>query len=114
MSGATRLAGAAVAGGALGYVGALTSSPVWLLPWAVASILAGLLAGSWRRAVVAGAVLGFAIAYVFMLGVYDGSLTSALLPFLGFGAVGAGCGGLLAIAGSCLRHRRKDRDRARE
>lgn len=99
-----------LAGVALGGVGALTSTPWWLLGWAAAAGVVGVLATSLRRAALEGAVLGFAIAYVFMLAVYDGPhpLADELLPFLGFGAVGAA--GAAAIAGAValpVRRRRR-------
>lgn len=97
-------------GALLGWVGALASSPLWLAPWAIASLVAGVIAPSLRQASAQGGALGFGVAYVFMLASYDGSasLASRLLPFIAFGAFGGVCAAALATAGHAVvafRHR---------
>lgn len=104
-----RLGIVALGGALLGWVGALTSSPLWLAPWGLAAVAVGVFAGSSRRAALSGGCLGFAIAYVFMLASYDGSasLASRFVPFLAFGVVGAFCAGLLALTAAALSRARR-------
>src|SRR5689334_20913720 len=106
----TRLATATVLGAALGFLCArvvLVGSGLALVPWAVAGLAIGAWVAERRRAALLGAAYGFTLAYVFMLASYDGdaALVSRLLPFLVFGAFGAGCGALLGALGARLSRR---------
>jgi hypothetical protein len=97
----------ALVGAALGVIGAryvLVGSGWSLLPWGLAALLVGVLAGSRRLAALDGAVFGFALAFVFMAAGYDGaaSLASRLPFFALLGLVGAGCAALLAVVGRLL------------
>ncbi len=99
---------AGAVGALLGLVCArwvLVGSGVALVPWAAAGICVGALSDTRRHAAARGVVYGFALAYVFMVAGYDGTaaLHTRLAPFLLFGAVGAGCGAVLAVAGFALR-----------
>ena len=94
----------ALVGAALGVIGAryvLVGSGWSLLPWGLAALLVGVLAGSRRVAALDGAVFGFALAFVFMVAGYDGtaSLASRLPFFAVRGLVGAGCAAALAVVG---------------
>ena len=94
----------ALVGAALGVIGAryvLVGSGWSLLPWGLAALLVGVLAGSARLAALDGAVFGFALAFVFMAAGYEGAapLASRLPFFAVLGLVGAGCAALLAVVG---------------
>lgn len=92
---------AAGVGAVLGVLGAhATVLDGWtLLPWAVAGAIVGYTTR--RRPVIAGAVYGFVLAFVFMLDVYTGkaSLLSRAPYFALLGVIGAICGVIVAAAG---------------
>jgi len=102
---------AAVAAGALLGLACgrwiLVGSGLSLVPWALAGLAVGALAGSRGRAAAGGAAYGFALAYVFMVAGYDGdaALHTRLVPFLVFGAFGAVCGVVLAVVAFAVRRR---------
>ena len=99
--------GATALGVLLGLLGAhATTLGLWtLLPWAVGAAGVGYVAR--RRPGVAGAAYGFALAFVFMLGVYTGkaSVLSRVPFFALLGVVGALCGAALAVAARWLARR---------
>ncbi len=98
---------AATIGAVLGVLGAhATVLGGWtLLPWAVVGAIIGYTMR--RRSVVAGAVYGFVLAFVFMLDVYTGkaSVLSRVPFFAPLGVIGAICGAIFAAAGRWLAAR---------
>lgn len=99
--------GATGLGIALGLLGAhATILGLWtLLPWAVGACGVGYVAR--RRPGFAGAAYGFALAFVFMLGVYTGKApVVSRVPFFALlGVVGALCGAGFAVAAHWLARR---------
>lgn len=95
-------------GAVLGLLGAryvLVGSGWSLLPWGVAAVVIGVLAGTWRQAAIDAGVYGFALVFVFMLSGYSGAGPAATrLPFFALlGLVGAVCAALLAVAAKAMR-----------
>lgn len=99
--------GATALGVLLGFLGAhATVLGLWtLLPWAVGAAGVGCLAR--RRPGAAGAAYGFALAFVFMLGVYTGKASAlSRVPFFALlGVIGALCGAGLALAAHWIARR---------
>ena len=100
------LIGAAVLGLLLGWGGAhALFLGLWtLVPWG----LAGLALGYWvgrRRALLAGALYGFILCFVFMVAGYTGSApTITRFPFFALiGLFGAVCGMALTFIGARLK-----------
>jgi hypothetical protein len=103
------LLGAAVVGALLGIGGAYVQSlGSWtLLPWAIGGIVIGYMSPQ-RRAWLAGAAYGFALAFAFMIAAYTGAapVRTRLPAFALLGLVGAVCGAVLSFAASAMRARR--------
>lgn len=98
---------ATVLGVVLGLLGArATILGAWtLLPWALGGVVVGYKVR--RHPVVAGALYGFALSFVFMLAVYTGnaSVLSRVPFFALLGLVGAACGASAAAGGRWLARR---------
>ena len=75
-----------------------------LLPWGAAGIALGYWVGR-RTAILAGALYGFALCFVFMVAGYAGSApTITRVPFFALiGLFGAICGSVLAALGARLK-----------
>jgi len=101
----SRLASAAALGLLLGWAAAHILSLQWwtLVPWGLAAAALGYRA-SRATAVVAGALYGFVLCFVFTLATYGGSAPPITrVPFFtALGLVGALCGLLLALLGAFL------------
>jgi hypothetical protein len=100
-------------GALLGWLGAhATLGWFTLLPWAFGGLVVGYAARA--RPALAGALYGFALSFVFMLGVYTGkaSVLSRLPFFAALGAVGAVCGLSLSLMGRWVANRIAPRQRS--
>jgi len=101
----SRLASAAALGLLLGWAAAHILSLQWwtLVPWGLAAAALGYRA-SRATAVVAGALYGFVLCFVFTLATYGGAAPAITrVPFFTvLGLVGALCGLLLALLGAFL------------
>ena len=101
----SRLASAAALGLLLGWAAAHILSLQWwtLVPWGLAAAALGYRA-SRATAVVAGALYGFVLCFVFTLATYCGSAPpiTRVTFFTALGLVGALCGLLLALLGAFL------------
>jgi hypothetical protein len=80
-----------------------------LLPWGAAALGLGYWLGK-RGAMLAGALYGFALSFVFMLAGYTGAAPVATrVPFFALlGLFGAICGLVLALLGARLKPGRRD------
>ena len=103
-----RFASALALGLLLGWGASHALSLGWwtLLPWGLAAVALGYRA-SRARALIAGAVYGFALCFVFTLAGYGGAAPAiSRIPFFtALGLVGALCGLLLALLGAVLMKR---------
>jgi len=100
-----RLIAFATLGVFLGFVGArviFVGSWLSLIPWALACMLNGLTANTWRATLLSGAVFGFALVFAFLLFGYQGKAPIAreFLPFGILSIIGGACG----VAGSTVGH----------
>ena len=104
-----RFASAIALGVLLGWTAAHFLSLQWwtLVPWGLAAVALGYRA-SRPTAVVAGALYGFLLCFVFTLATYGGAAPAITrVPFfMILGLVGAVCGLLLALLGASLMPRR--------
>ena len=100
-----RLTAAVALGLLLGWAAAHVLSLQWwtLVPWGLAAAALGFRA-SRATAVVAGALYGFVLCFVFTLAAYGGAAPAITrVPFFtALGLVGALCGLLLALFGAFL------------
>ncbi len=97
----------AVVGVVLGFVGSkflFVGSGLSLAPWALVGLATGIYSKSRKEALIAGAVYGFILSFVFMLSGYNGNRsTFSVLPFfILLGIFGAVCGAILGLIGSIL------------
>lgn len=82
-----------------------------LLPWGLVGLGTGIFARDKKEAVVSGALYGFVLSFLFMIGGYTGSqpLVTRFPAFGILGLVGAFCGGVLGLIGAVARQAiRKD------
>jgi len=104
-----RLAAAGALALLLGWAAAHGLSLQWwtLVPWGLAAVALGYRANR-ATAVVAGALYGFVLCFVFTLATYGGAAPAITrVPFfMTLGLVGAVCGLLLALLGASLTPRR--------
>ncbi len=100
-----RFAAAGALGLLLGWAAAHVLSIQWwtLVPWGLAAVALGYRANR-ATAVVAGALYGFVLCFVFTLATYGGAAPAITrVPFFTvLGVVGALCGLLLALLGALL------------
>ena len=101
-----RIIAAIFLGVVLGFIGAHMLNLQWftLVPWGIAGIALGL--GATRlKAILAGAVYGFILCFVFMLAGYNGAApVITRLPFFAvIGLFGASCGIVVSWIGSILK-----------
>ena len=100
-----RFACATALGLLLGWAAAHILSLQWwtLVPWGLAAVALGYRANR-ATAVVAGALYGFVLCFVFTLATYGGATPAITrVPFFTvLGLVGALCGLLLALLGATL------------
>jgi len=100
-----RFAAAGALGLLLGWAAAHVLSLQWwtLVPWGLAAIALGYRVNR-TTAVVAGALYGFVVCFVFTLATYGGAAPAITrVPFFTvLGLVGALCGFLLALLGAFL------------
>ncbi len=100
-----RFAAAGALGLLLGWAAAHVLSLQWwtLVPWGLAAVALGYRANR-ATAVVAGALYGFVLCFVFTLATYGGAAPAITrVPFFTvLGVVGALCGLLLALLGALL------------
>jgi len=105
-----RFAAAGALGLLLGWAAAHVLSIQWwtLVPWGLAAVALGYRANR-ATAVVAGALYGFVLCFVFTLATYGGAAPAITrVPFFTvLGVVGALCGLLLALLGALLRPGRR-------
>lgn len=106
-----QMVGAAIVGIILGFVASKMLFLQWatLLPWGVAGLIIGLFGKTKKESAVLGAVYGFCLGFVFMLGVYEGSAPIVTrIPFFAIiGLVSAICGSILSLLGSFFKKAKK-------
>ena len=109
----SRIAVPIALGGLLGWAASHALSLGWwtLIPWGAAGLALGYWIGK-RGAMLAGALYGFILSFVFMLAGYTGAAPVATrIPFFALlGLFGAICGLVLAALGA--RFKRVARDAA--
>ena len=102
-------AAAAVVGVVLGYVyGHGHAGPVVsLATWGMAGFVFGAATTLWKRSIAAGAVFGFTVSLLLLIGGYEGSkpIYSPLPFFVLLGLFGAACGAGLGVLGWLVRTR---------
>lgn len=81
----------------------LFNGSAWnLLPWGLVGVGIGIFARNKKEALVSGALYGFVLSFLFMVGGYTGAqpLITRFPPFAVLGLVGAVCGAILGVLGS--------------
>jgi hypothetical protein len=97
-------------GATLGVVAAHMLFLQWftLIPWGIAGLLLGYWGGR-EKAILSGALYGFALVFSFLVAGYTGNppLLGRVPPFALIGIFGAACGVGLTVVGSFVRRRLK-------
>ena len=101
-----RLAGAAVVGAVLGWLGTLVPALGWwmLLPWGIGGAVLGFPS---RRPALIGAIYGFFLSFSFMMAGYTGTASriSRVPGFALLAAAGAVAGLFIAVVGAAVAAR---------
>jgi hypothetical protein len=113
---AERSVGSAALGLVLGFLASRTQFLGWatLLPWAAGALLVGAVSRDWRQGLALGAAYGFVLGFSFAAFVYAGAdpILGKAPFFAVLGAVSAGFGATLSVAGQRISTRVRPRSGA--
>ncbi len=76
-----------------------------LIPWCIAAVIIGYFSKNKKASLINGAIYGFLLGFIFMMGQYTGSdpLTTKLFPFAVLGLVSAIFAMLLSFVGYLVK-----------